>query len=206
MNKMTDLVSLRKTIEEDYARKVNSFRLLPITGKDILVGDSIIAFMLMKKYGFESWINMGIAGDTTTGVMERLDAVIRQKPKKVIVSVGSNDLVLTNHSLEEIAYHLRDIMIILKSHDIDVYYLLVTPICSSCEHANHLYIANRTNEMIYQLNQIIKHTLLNTDIIDTYTPLTNTHNELDSRYSKDGIHLNDLGYQIFTQTIHDALR
>lgn len=206
MNKMTDLVNLRKTIKEDYARKVNSFRLLPITGKDILIGDSIIAFMLMKKYGFESWINMGIAGDTTTGVMERLDAVIRQKPKRVILSVGSNDLVLTDHSMEEIALHLRDIMIILKSHEIKVYYLLVTPICSSCDNANHLYIAGRTNEMIIQLNQIIKNTLISTDIIDTYTPLINTHDELDLSYSKDGIHLNEIGYQIFTKTIHDTLR
>lgn len=202
---MSELINLRKTIKEDYVRKVQAFRLLPITGKDILIGDSMIAFMLMKKYGFESWINMGIAGDTTSGVRQRLDAVIRQKPKHVILSIGSNDLVLTDHSTEKIVSNILEIIHHLESQGILVYYLLITPVCPSCKDANPLYIAGRTNAMINELNHRIKAKLTSSTIIDTHSPLTNDQLELDSRYSKDGIHLNDLGYQIFAQTIHNIL-
>lgn len=202
---MNDLENLKKTIEEDYARKVNTFRLLPITGKDILIGDSMIAFMLMRKYGFDGWQNMGIAGDTTIGVMNRLDAVIRQKPKRVILSIGSNDLVLTNDTIDEITSRIHDLVLVLKSHHIDVYYLLVTPVCPRCEGANHLYIGGRTNEDIIKLNQSIKKALHQDKIIDTYSPFVNRQIEMSPIYSRDGIHLNDLGYQLFSKTIHDAL-
>lgn len=202
---MSVLENLKKTIEEDYARKVNAFRLLPITGKDIIIGDSMIAFMLMKKYGFDAWQNMGIAGDTTAGVYNRLDAVIRQKPKRVILSIGSNDLVLTQDSIETISHRIRDITSKLKSQGIDVYYLLTTPICASCEQANHDYIAGRTNDEIIKLNRTIIHMIEDVTIIDTHTPLLNSHQELDLLYSRDGIHLNDDGYQLFSQTIQNAL-
>ncbi len=203
---MTDLESLRNVIAEDYARKVHAFRLLPITGKDIFIGDSMIAFMLMKKYGFESWINMGIAGDTTIGVHERLDAVIRQKPKRVIISIGSNDLVLTNQNNENIVKRIQDVILTFESHQIKVYYLLITPICASCEHANALYIAGRTNDEIEKLNLLIREQISSINLIDTYTPMLDSNRELNAIYSKDGIHLNDLGYQVFTQIIHDVLR
>ncbi len=202
---MNDLENLKKTIEEDYARKVNTFRLLPITGKDILIGDSMIAFMLMRKYGFDRWQNMGIAGDTTIGVMNRLDAVIRQKPKRVILSIGSNDLVLTNDTIDEITSRIHDLISVLKSHNIDIYYLLVTPVCPSCEGANQLYIGSRTNEDIFKLNQSIIKALHQDKIIDTYSPFINRQKELNPIYSRDGIHLNDVGYQLFSKTIHDAL-
>ncbi len=202
---MNDLENLKKTIADDYARKVNTFRLLPITGKDILIGDSMIAFMLMRKYGFDSWQNMGIAGDTTIGVMNRLDAVIRQKPKRVILSVGSNDLVLTDDTHETITTRIHHIIMILKSHDIDTYCLLITPICSGCENANQLYIGSRTNDDIFKLNQHIKELVHHAKIIDTYSPLINSQQELHPKYSRDGIHLNDFGYQLFSKTIHDAL-
>ena len=202
---MSDLSNLKKIIQEDYKRKVNSFHLLPILGKDILIGDSMIAFLLMKKYGFESWVNMGIAGDTTLGVLKRLDAVIRQRPKRVILSVGSNDLVLTDLAISDIANQIQEIIHMLQSHNINVYYLLITPVCHSCEHVNPLYIGGRTNDEIIQLNHLIQKTISSSQIIDVYTPLIDSDKKLHPDYSKDGIHLNDLGYQVFSKTIHQAL-
>lgn len=41
----------------------------------------------------EPIINLGVSGDTTASALARIDDVIQQKPKLVIISLGGNDLI-----------------------------------------------------------------------------------------------------------------
>ena len=137
-----DQTLMKAIIKADYTRRVKTFRALPIEGKDIMIGDSMIAYLNLNHVGFSDWINMGIAGDTTDGVLDRLDAVIRQRPSKVVLSIGSNDLVLTSYTTDEIINNIKRISDILSSYAA-VYLLTLTPVNERDPKAVHAYIAGR---------------------------------------------------------------
>ena len=40
--------------------------------------------------------NRGISGDITTGVIHRLDEIVKRKPAKVFLMIGTNDLARNN--------------------------------------------------------------------------------------------------------------
>ena len=199
---MPKMFDLQKLIDLDYERKVKTFRALPITGKDVILGDSMISLLNLRKYHLDDWINMGIAGDTTEGVINRLDAVHRQKPKRVILNIGSNDLVRLNHTSDEIILAITSIVESLESYA-KVWVLTLTPINNQLDVSNHTYIAGRKNTDILDINQKLKETSLN--VIDTATSLMDSSLNLHENLTSDGIHLNDKGYQIFAETINNNL-
>ena len=199
----TDLTIMKALIKADYTRRVKTFRDLPILGHDVIIGDSMIAYMNMSQYGFNEVINMGIAGDTTLGVLNRLDAVIRQKPKRIILSIGSNDLVLTDHEPFEIVEKIIEIYSIL-SKESKVYVLTLTPINREDPKAHKAYIAGRKNEDIEIINQGLKD-YLKDQVIDVAKPLMDHSHKLNITYSKDGIHLNEEGYHVFAKILKNTL-
>ena len=79
-----------------YAAKVSFFDSYPLAGTDVvMLGDSITE-------GGE-WAeifpglpikNRGIPGDTTTGVLARLDSIIDAKPAAIFLKIGTNDLTM----------------------------------------------------------------------------------------------------------------
>lgn len=197
-----DLLGVKKLIEMDYARKVKTFRALPIEKKNIIIGDSMVAYINLSHYGLDL-INMGIAGDTTIGVIERLDAVLRIKPEIVFVNVGSNDLVLTHHSLEEIVLNIKRIFEKLSTFS-KVYILSLTPVNESVEDVNLLYIGGRKNEDIYAINQKLR-MLFKDCYIDTSDILKDESLKLNKAYTTDGIHLNHQGYSIWIEKIKNLV-
>lgn len=195
---------MKAIIRADYERKVKAFRSLPIEARNIIVGDSMIAYLNINHYGLNDWINMGIAGDTTIGLIERLDAVIRQKPKRVIISIGSNDLVLSQLTHDEIIENIKQIVTML-SKESEVFILTLTPINDTIKTANHTYIAGRKNEDISIINRSLIN-LFKDHMMDVTTSLMDHHQKLDQTYTKDGIHLNHEGYLKFTEIIIKRLK
>lgn len=196
--------AIKKLINADYLQKIKAFETLVGEQSTIFIGDSMIAYFNLNRYGFKNAFNMGIAGDTTTGVMKRLHLLKRLKPKRVILSIGSNDLVLTDHDVLTIIDNIIKI-----KHTIDqesrCYVLLLTPINTMDPNANMRYIAGRTNQDIMKINDGIKYVLKH-DVIDTHTPLIDNQKQLKIAYSKDGIHLSDAGYEQFKNTINHYLK
>jgi lysophospholipase L1-like esterase len=164
----------------------------------------MIAYFNLNHYGFSDWSNMGIAGDTTQGLIDRLDAIQRQNPKRVIISMGSNDLVLSNLNKEKIVENMRQIhMEISKSSE--VFILSLTPVNDKVEIANHSYIAGRKNEDILMINNKLNEEFKD-HFIDVSTSLMNHQRMLNEAFTKDGIHLNHEGYLIFTEIIKKRLK
>lgn len=67
-----------------------------------------LALLLQKDRPNVRVINMGVSGETTTGGLSRVDFVIAQKPKLVLLGLGANDMLrgtdptLTRRNLEQI--------------------------------------------------------------------------------------------------------
>ncbi|MDY0294793.1 MAG: GDSL-type esterase/lipase family protein, partial [Acholeplasmataceae bacterium] len=166
--------------------------------------DSMIAYFNLNHYGFSDWSNMGIAGDTTQGLIDRLDAIQRQNPQRVIISMGSNDLVLSNLNKEKIVENMRQIHLEISKLS-EVFILSLTPVNDKVEIANHSYIAGRKNEDILMINNMLNEEFKD-HFIDVSTSLMNHQRMLNEAFTKDGIHLNQTGYHVFTEIIKKRLK
>jgi lysophospholipase L1-like esterase len=67
--------------------------------------------------------NQGVNGDTTAGVLARLDAAVPHGTNIVILKIGINDLVLHNVPADAIAANKRTIVEQLRAKGVEVYLL-----------------------------------------------------------------------------------
>lgn len=89
-------VLIRKVVQTIYDARVSFFESFPLHSGDIvMLGDSIT-------HGGE-WNevfpalpikNRGISGDTTAGVLARLQSVVERKPAAIFLKIGTNDLAI----------------------------------------------------------------------------------------------------------------
>jgi lysophospholipase L1-like esterase len=199
--------NMKKIIKEDYDRKVKKFGEIHDTGKVIIIGDSMVAYLNLNQYGLKDVINQGIAGDTTPGVIKRLDMVTRLKPSIVILNIGSNDIVLTELSYLETVDHIIKIKEDIESKTYALVYVMnLTPVLRDHEITNATYVSHRTNKDILKINNELKKRLHKEDHINIFDKLIDSDGNLDTRYTTDGIHLNHLGYEIYTHLIHEIIK
>ena len=89
---------------------------MTIQKKVIFLGDSLTEWFDLKKYFPDTnLINEGIAGDTTYGVLERLEEIIDQPADKIFLMIGLND-VFNGFLKEDIVENLELIIENLQSH------------------------------------------------------------------------------------------
>ncbi|MDO9629800.1 MAG: GDSL-type esterase/lipase family protein [Acholeplasmataceae bacterium] len=177
-------------------------------GKTILVGDSMVAYLNLNKYGLSNQVvNQGIAGDTTIGVLKRLKYVTGLNPSKVILSVGSNDMVLTNLSFEETIENIVKIKKEIEDQtNTKVYVMSLTPVLRDSAITNKYYVATRTNEDIKYINLKLQNAFKETEFISIYEEFLDSKGNLDIQYTTDGIHLNHQGYEKYTHFIKNILK
>lgn len=200
-----DLVVIKAIIEADYQRHIKRFDASLETSDILFLGDSMMAYAPLKKMNLNHLINQGIPGDTTIGVLKRLSYVYKAKPKFVFLHIGSNDLVLTNLSKNEIIDNIQKIILELKDNGIIVYLLSITPILSNHQKTNRTYVKNRSNEEINDLNEELRSLCGTTQYIDVNKALKDDQNQLHEHYTTDGVHLNQAGYDIFFQIIQQNI-
>src|SRR5690606_18724659 len=77
-----------------YQQRISHFRTLPIKhGEVIFLGNSISdGAEWSELFNSSNVINRGISGDKTSGILNRIDEIVRRKPSKVFLLIGTNDL------------------------------------------------------------------------------------------------------------------
>ncbi len=140
--------------------------------------------------------NRGIAGDTTEGVLGRLDEVITRKPKVVAVLIGIND-IRAGIDPTKIILRIEEILRRLKASG-------TVPIMQSI-----LLTTNEadTNATVARINTEIAAwcaeqsiTFLNLNLVLAPFGI------LDQAISSDGIHLNHTGYLKWSAALYSVLR
>lgn len=182
-----------------YDTRTLYFSQLPIkTGSIIFWGDSITHWGDWAELtGNANTINRGIAGDNTYGLLNRENEIIRHHPKKLFILIGTNDInihILQNQIIKNYASIIRIMQ--KQSPATRIYIQSVLPI-------NNQLIGRKyytgTNEEIQLLNKSLD-SLANaskTTFVDLYHSLTDNQNQLDSKFTYDGLHLNGNGYLIW---------
>lgn len=186
-----------------YDSKVKAFRVLNKFAKPngiVFVGDSITQDYNVYEYykGIDIY-NRGIGGDTTQGLLNRLDVSIDQlKPSKVFLQMGTNDLELLNatpidvfDNISKVVEHIKKLSIGTKIYVISLY-----PVNSNLDKAS---VGKRTNTNIEKTNELLKN-LEDVTFINIYDKLLSS-GVLNPLYTLEGLHLNQEGYEMVSEIL-----
>lgn len=179
-----------------YDSRVAYFRQLPPVKKALVFwGDSITDWGdWAELLNFRKAINRGIAGDNTYGLRARLDEVLRHDPRKLFILIGTND-INKKIPLSLIVENYKKIIAETKrrSPATIIYVQSVLPINNQLI-GRQYYIG--TNEQIIALNKALQEMAAAQHVryVDVYNQLLDAKQQLDARYTYDGLHLSGQGY------------
>lgn len=200
---MKSISEMKTIIDAEYQRYRHRFQKITRKHHIVLLGDSMIAYLPLRTFGLEDEIeNLGIPGDTTIGVMKRLMDLDRIAPTRVILNIGSNDLVLTDLSPDQIVKNILAIKDQLESKGIPVTVVSTTPVLLNSTLSNMNYIQHRTNQDLKNINQMLSDALPKSSFVDVFHVLLGEDNQLNEIYTTDGIHLNQKGYTIYLSQLN----
>ncbi|WP_248703309.1 GDSL-type esterase/lipase family protein [Curtobacterium sp. MWU13-2055] len=163
----------------------------------LFLGDSITA-----QGSWDSWLpdeqtlNQGISGDTTDGVLARLDAVIAEQPEVIVLLIGTNDFGNHRASAEHVVRNVETILVTLRRELPGVRLLLVSVLPRQAEYTAKIEEANR------HLRQFVA--TCHAQYLDAWPALAGG-DHLDDRFTDDGLHLTDEGYRAYLGELVPAL-
>lgn len=180
-------------------------------GDIIFLGDSLTDYYDLNKYYNFPIVNSGVSGWTTDDIINHLDEkVFQYNPKKLVLLIGTNDINRDKDS-NYIVNNIKKIVEKVKEKrpKVTIYIESLYPINNTTsEKINHQMVGKRTNEIIIEINRKIQKYCQNKNIeyINIYSHLLDKKKNLDLRYTKEGLHINEKGYEIITTNIKKIIK
>lgn len=174
-----------------YLQRVSHFQTLPSSRSDIVfLGNSITDGAEWSELFNDVHVkNRGISGDITAGVIHRLDDVVKNKPKKIFLLIGTNDLArgITADSV------LRNMLLIAdyvyqQSPATKLYVQSIFPVNS----AFGKFVTHTKNaETIIKVNAELQKNAAthHYTFLDLHSILKNKDGKLNEQFTNDGLHL-----------------
>ncbi|WP_414623048.1 GDSL-type esterase/lipase family protein [Calothrix sp. CCY 0018] len=188
-------------INSYYKHKKSQFEILPKSNDSILfLGDSLTdEGEWVELLGNTNIVNRGISGDTTRRILNRLDVIIQTKPKQIFLMVGINDFVNEKKSIEEVLGKYKMILEELQKQipHTEVFIQSVLPV------NNNLTYFLQDNENVIKFNLKLQALAkeFHYQYIDVFSYLADSENQLDVKYTTDGVHLNGKAYLIWKEAV-----
>lgn len=180
-------------------------------GQIVFIGDSIIDLYVLDDHYADLDIacyNRGISGDTTQGVLDRLQVSIFDiQPAVVVLMIGTNDInggAETNAILRRYEKIIDEIYAALPN--VKLYCMSVIPQNDDLEAYSVVQIAD-TTQRILAVNAGIQHLAQDKGAIflDVFYLLADEEDHLIKAYSDDGLHLNVEGLRVWTTLLKPYL-
>lgn len=187
-----------RTYSTYWQQRATLFETLPIHKKDIVfIGNSITdGGEWAELLNNPNVKNRGISGDVSMGVYDRLDAIVKGKPKKIFLLIGVNDLA-RGTSIDTIANNIALVIDQIKKQTpaTKVYLQSVLPVTDE----KKMFSGHTSRGVeIPLLNLLLQQIAVGKSItyIDLYTKFIDpATGKLNVKYSNDGLHLLGSGYQ-----------
>ncbi|MGI0493104.1 GDSL-type esterase/lipase family protein [Alkalinema pantanalense CENA528] len=164
----------------------------------VMVGDSLSQWYPSDYLpSRDIWLNQGISGDTTRGILQRLDDFATARPDRIYVMAGVNDLK-RGASDREILQNLAKIIARLQRQhpQAEIVVQSILPTRSS------MIPNDRIETLNQQLAQLT--TRQGAAFLDLYREFVDRDGYLQQQLSTDGIHLNLQGYQVWQTALSQA--
>ncbi|MDM9381517.1 SGNH/GDSL hydrolase family protein [Chlorogloeopsis sp. ULAP01] len=168
----------------------------------ILAGDSLSLWFPPELLPEDTnWLNQGISGETSAGLLKRLELLDQTRPKTIFVMIGINDLI-RGISDEIILENHRQIVRYLHKVHSKTHIVIQSILPHGAEQATWegreklLAIPNsRIQELNQQLQTIAKQE--GVKYLDLYSLFVNKQGNLRLELSTDGLHLSPQGYLVW---------
>ena len=160
------------------------------------LGDSLTDGYDLKTYYPDYTVaNRGIGGETSHGLLERMQVSLYElQPKVAVVLIGGNNLKTMLESYESILIGIKE-----NAPETNVVLCSLTAMGGSFKEKNE--ISSYNNVYIKKLAQ-----KYGFEFVDLFTPLFDeTTGEIYSSYTSDGVHLTPDGYEVLTEAITPAI-
>jgi len=141
--------------------------------------------------------NAGIPGDTTDGMLARLDQdVWAYNPGVLFVMGGSNDLGRGYSTASTIA-NLKGILSAAKAKGVRVFLMQIPPEAwqgssGPIDNLNAAIVA------LGNANKVV--------VIDTHSPLSASNGTYQAKYTTDGVHFTDAGAQVVANAVYARIK
>ena len=161
------------------------------------VGDSIT-----NHGNWESWFpdretfNLGVSGNTTDDLIERIDEVVELHPDAVALLVGTNDLG-QRKSVEHLVRNIEYLLVTLRRGLPGTRMLVQSIMPRGAEFAERVQDANR------HLRQFAPS--VNAQYLDLWPALALGNDEISPEFSDDKLHLTAAGYEAWLSELRPAL-
>jgi lysophospholipase L1-like esterase len=170
----------------------------------VFLGDDITELWGKGNAAFfpgKPFLNRGIAGQTSAQMLVRFrQDVIGLKPKVVVISAGTNDLLVATEGV--MSENFMSMVELAKFNGIKVVLASVTPVCDCVMNQTK----RRPQGKIIGLNGWIKDYAASSGSVylDYYSALADGRN-LKKELTSDGLLLNDAGYSIMAPLAEKAI-
>ncbi|MEH2336506.1 SGNH/GDSL hydrolase family protein [Nostoc sp.] len=172
----------------------------------ILAGDSLSLWFppeLLPEG--KNWLNQGISGETSNGLLKRLKIFDRTQPELIFVMIGINDLI-GGMSDGVILDNQRQIISYLRKAHPTAQIIVQSILPHGAEEATwkgREKLQTIANSRIRQLNQQLQSisTKKGVKYLDLYPLFTNKLGNLRREFTTDGLHLSPEGYIVWRSAL-----
>ena len=181
-------------------------------GQIVFIGDSITDLYVLDDHYADlplAVYNRGIGGDTTDGVLGRLQvSVFDLAPSKVVLMIGTNDVnggVDNDVILQRYERIIDSIFAALP--EVELYCMSIIPQNKQLETYSSVRV-EKTTQVIRQLNLQIQALAeeKGATYLDLFSLLADENHHLIEAYSDDGLHLNVAGLEVWTGLLKPYLQ
>ncbi|MET0726648.1 MAG: GDSL-type esterase/lipase family protein [Leifsonia sp.] len=166
-------------------------------GTIAFVGDSLTAAGRWDEWLPENDVhNLGVPGDTTEQVIERLDAVVDLDPDAVVLTIGTNDLAWRK-APEDVGRNIETILVELRKRLPETRILAVSVLPREKDYAPAIRGINR------HIRQFAA--TVHAQFLDLWPALGDEEGGLREGFSDDGLHLLDAGYEAWRDELLPAI-
>ncbi|MGK7891360.1 MAG: SGNH/GDSL hydrolase family protein [Leptolyngbyaceae cyanobacterium] len=172
----------------------------------ILLGDSIsLWFPYELLPPGVTWLNQGISGEGSAGLLRRLDLIADTEPRVMYLMIGINDLIREVSDDTVLANHRIIIQELKQMHpDVPIVVQTILPHAgdrSTWEGKAQLLAV--PNERIQQLNQQLAEMAEEEDVsyLDLQPLFSDAVGNLRLDLTTDGLHLSDNGYRVWASAL-----
>ncbi len=186
-----------------YRQKATMFEAMPVRDSAIIfVGNSITdGAHWAELFDNPNIINRGIGGDNTEGVVKRIDEIVRHKPSKLFIAIGTNDIGLEIPAKDIIENYLAIIENVrASSPNTKIYVQSILPVSLP---PGSLLLHN--NKGVLELNLELRKICMELSIpyLDLHPHFTDETGKLKSDLTNDDLHLLGSGYLLWKDLIQD---
>ncbi|HTM98633.1 MAG TPA: family 20 glycosylhydrolase [Pedobacter sp.] len=185
-----------------YWQNVTHFETIPKKDNlSVFIGDSITdGAEWSNLFNNASVVNMGISGDISAGLINRLPDIVKRKPKKIFILIGINDLA-RNISVDSIYKNIKLGVNYIKqeSANTEIFVQSIMPINNEFKTFS-AHTSKRSS--VIELNKKLAVAANSYTFINLYPWFCDHNGKLKKEFTNDGLHLKGAGYALWQHLVY----